>query len=212
MMNEESKIKEGILFFPGDPELKAIKLRTHKLNQDYNRLYEDEVEKRTEIINQIVGEMGDGTFFQGPVTFHYGIHTKVGKKCFFNFNITIQDDAEVTIGNNCDFGPNVTIVTPIHPMVADERREMLCSDGEKRRLCYAKPVRIGNDCWLGAGVTICPGVTIGNGCVIGAGSVVTRDIPDNCFAAGVPCKVVREITDRDSMKYKPDIIGDNSVI
>lgn len=211
-MNEEQKIKDGILFFPGDPELKAIKLRTHKLNQDYNRLYEDEVDKRNEIINQIVGEIGEGTFFQGPVTFHYGIHTKVGRKCFFNFNITIQDDAEVTIGNNCDFGPNVTIVTPIHPMIAEERREMLTADGEKRRLCYAKPVHIGNDCWFGAGSIICPGVTIGDGCVIGAGSVVTRDIPPRSFAAGVPARVVREITDADSMKYKPDIIGDNSVI
>lgn len=211
-MNEEQKIKEGILFFPGDPELKAIKLRTHKLNLDYNRLYEDETEKRNEIINQIVGEIGEGTFFQGPVTFHYGIHTKVGRKCFFNFNITIQDDAEVTIGNNCDFGPNVTIVTPIHPMIAEERREMLTADGEKRRLCYAKPVNIGNDCWIGAGAIICPGVTIGDGCVIGAGSVVTRDIPPRSFAAGVPCKVIREITDADSMKHKPEIIGDNSVI
>ncbi|MBR6513525.1 MAG: sugar O-acetyltransferase [Clostridia bacterium] len=211
-MNEEAKIKEGILFFPGDPELKAIKLRTHKLNLDYNRLYEDETEKRNEIINRIVGEIGEGTFFQGPVTFHYGVHTKVGRKCFFNFNITIQDDAEVTIGNNCDFGPNVTIVTPIHPMIAEERREMLCVDGEKRRLCYAKPVHIGNDCWIGAGAIICPGVTVGDGCVIGAGSVVTRDIPARSFAAGVPCRVVREIGDADSMKYKPDIIGDNSVL
>ncbi len=211
-MNEEQKIKEGILFFPGAPELKAIKLRTHKLNLDYNRLYEDELDKRNEIINRIVGEIGEGTFFQGPVTFHYGVHTKVGRKCFFNFNITIQDDAEVTIGNNCDFGPNVTIVTPIHPMIAEERREMLTTDGEKRRLCYAKPVNIGNDCWIGAGAIICPGVTIGDGCVIGAGSVVTRDIPPRSFAAGVPCKVIREITDADSMKHKPEIIGDNSVI
>lgn len=210
-MNEEAKIKEGILFFPGDPELKAIKLRTHKLNQDYNRLYEDETEKRNEIINQIVGELGEGSFFQGPVTFHYGVHTKVGKKCFFNFNITIQDDAEVTIGNNCDFGPNVTIVTPIHPMVASERKELTCSDGVKRRLCYAKPVHIGNDCWFGAGSVICPGVTIGDGCVIGAGSVVTRDIPPNSFAAGVPCRVIREITEADSMKYKPEILSDNTI-
>ena len=211
-MNEEQKIKEGILFFPGDPELKAIKLRTHKLNLDYNRLYEDELDKRNEIINQIVGEIGEGTFFQGPVTFHYGIHTKVGRKCFFNFNITIQDDAEVTIGNNCDFGPNVTIVTPIHPMIAEERREMLTADGEKRRLCYAKPVNIGNDCWIGAGAIICPGVTIGDGCVIGAGSVVTRDIPANSLAAGNPCRVIREISDKDSLKHRPEILGDCEVI
>lgn len=83
---------------------------------------------------------------------------------------------------------------------------------KKKRFCYAKPVHIGNDCWLGASVTVCPGVTIGDNCVIGAGSVVTRDIPSNSFAAGVPCKVIREITDADSMKYKPEILADNRVI
>lgn len=211
-MREEDKIKEGILFSPADPELKAIKLRTHKLNIDYNKTYEDETEKRKKIIKEILGESGEGTFFQGPITFHYGIHTRVGNNCFFNFNITIQDDAEVTIGNDCNFGPNVTIVTPIHPMLPDERREILCADGVKRRLCYAKPVHIGNDCWFGANVVVCPGVTIGDNCVIGAGSVVVKSIPANSFAAGNPCKVIREITEADSMIHKPDILADNTVI
>ncbi len=211
-MKEEDKIKEGILFWPGDPELKAIKLRTHNLNIDYNKTYEDETEKRAEIIKEILGESGTGTFFQGPITFHYGIHTRVGNNCFFNFNITIQDDAEVTIGNNCNFGPNVTIVTPIHPMIAKERNEILCADGVKRRLCYAKPVHIGNNCWFGANVVVCPGVTIGDNCVIGAGSVVVKDIPANSFAAGNPCRVIREITEADSMMHKPDILADNTVI
>ncbi len=110
------------------------------------------------------------------------------------------------------FGPNVTIVTPIHPMLAEERKEILTADGEKKRLCCAKPVHIGNNCWLGASVTICPGVTIGDDCVIGAGSVVTRDIPKGSFAAGVPCKVIRPITEKDSMKYKPEILGDNTIL
>jgi len=211
-MREEEKIKAGVLFWPADPELKAMKLRTHKLNQDYNRLYEDETEKRMEIIKTILGEMGEGTFFQGPVTFHYGVHTKVGKRCFFNFNITVQDDAAVTIGDDCNFGPNVTIVTPVHPMLPDERKEILCADGVKRRLCYAKPVRIGNDCWFGANVVVCPGVTVGDNCVIGAGSVVVKDIPSNTFAAGNPCRVIRELTEADSMINKPDILADNEVI
>jgi maltose O-acetyltransferase len=189
-----------------------MKLRTHKLNQDYNRLYEDETEKRTEIIKSILGEIGEGTFFQGPITFHYGVHTKVGKRCFFNFNITVQDDAEVTIGDDCNFGPNVTIVTPVHPMLPDERKEILCADGVKRRLCYAKPVHIGNDCWFGANVVVCPGVTVGDNCVIGAGSVVVKDIPSNTFAAGNPCRVIRELTEADSMINKPDILADNRVI
>ena len=211
-MNEEAKIKAGILFSPADPQLKVMKLRAHKLNLDYNRLYEDEVEAREAIIHQIVGHIGEGSFFQGPVTFHYGVHTSVGKRCFFNFNLTVQDDAAVTIGDDCNFGPNVTIVTPIHPMVAAERREMLNSEGQRVHLCYARPVTIGNDCWLGAGVIVCPGVTIGDGCVIGAGSVVTKDIPANSFACGVPCRVVRPITEADSMAHLPHILGDNKVM
>ena len=97
-------------------------------------------------------------------------------------------------------------------MRAVERREMLNAEGEAKRFCYAKPVHIGNDCWLGACVTVCPGVTIGDGCVIGAGSVVTRDIPPGSFAAGVPCRIIREITEADSMLYKPEILADNRVI
>lgn len=211
-MTEEEKIRAGILFCPADPKLKAIKLRTHKLNLDYNATCEDETEKRAGIIRAILGQVGEGTFFQGPVTFHYGIHTRVGRNCFFNFNLTVQDDAEVTIGSNCDFGPNVTIVTPVHPMLPNERREILCADGVKRRLCYAKPVRIGNNCWFGANVVVCPGVTIGDNCVIGAGSVVVKSIPANAFAAGNPCRVIRELTEADSMIHKPEILADNTVI
>lgn len=211
-MKEEEKIKAGILFCPGDPELKAIKRKTHNLNVDYNQTYEDETEKRTAILSEIIGEMGENGFIQGPVTFHYGKHTRIGKNFFGNFHLTIQDDAEVVIGDNCNFGPNVTIVTPIHPMLASERRMMLTPEGEKKKLCYAKPVHIGNDCWLCANVTVCPGVTIGDNCVIGAGSVVTRDIPSNCFAAGNPCRVIRELTEADSMEHKPEIMAENQVI
>lgn len=211
-MCEEDKIKEGILFFPGDPELKAIKRRTHNLDVDYNQTHEDEVEKRAAILAEILGEFGEGLFIQGPIAFHYGKHTKIGKRFFGNFNLTIQDDAEVTIGDDCNFGPNTTIVTPCHPMIASERNKIMTPEGEARRLCWAKPVHIGNSCWFGASVTVCPGVTIGDNCVIGAGSVVTRDIPPNSFAAGVPCRVIRKITDADSMKHKPEILADNKVI
>ena len=117
----------------------------------------------------------------------------------------------MTVGERCNFGPNVTIVTPMHPMIAAERRAVLGPDGKPARLCWAKPVHIGNDCWFGANVVVCPGVSVGDGCVIGAGSVVTRDIPANSFAAGNPCRVIREITEADSMKYKPEILADNTV-
>ncbi|MBP3655187.1 MAG: sugar O-acetyltransferase [Clostridia bacterium] len=211
-MSEESRIMQGILFCPGDPELRAIKLKTHNLNLDYNRTYEDETERRAQILAEIIGEMGEGSFIQGPVFFHYGKHTRIGERFFGNFNLTIQDDAEVTIGDDCNFGPNVTIVTPVHPMLPDERRALRNAAGEEKHMCYAKPVRIGNDCWLGANVTVCPGVTIGHGCVIGAGSVVTRDIPDGSFAAGVPCRVIRAITQAESMENFPEILADCSVI
>lgn len=211
-MREEDKIRAGILFCPGDNELRAIKLRTHNLNVDYNRTYEDETEKRAQILQKMLGAFGEGGFIQGPIAFHYGMHTRIGKRFFGNFNLTIQDDAEVTIGDDCNFGPNVTIVTPVHPMLPDERRLLRHSSGEPRHMCYAKPVVIGNDCWLGANVVVCPGVTIGDGCVIGAGSVVTRDVPPMSFAAGNPCRVIREITQADSMTNKPDILADNSIL
>ena len=207
-MGEEDRIMKGIVFSPGDPELRAIKLRTHNLNLEYNKTFEDETQRRRELLAQMVGEMGENGFIQGPVFFHYGKHTKIGKNFFGNFNLTIQDDGEVTIGDRCNFGPNVTIVTPIHPMVPEERVALLDPNGQPKRLCYARPVHIGNDCWLGANVVVCPGVTIGDGCVIGAGAVVTRDIPPRSFAAGNPCRVIREITERDSMRYKPEILAE----
>ena len=211
-MTEDGKRAAGLLFFPGDPALKTIKLRTHKLNIDYNNTYEDETEKRAEILGEILGELGEGSFLQGPVTFHYGQHTKIGKGVFINFNLTVQDDAEVVIDDGCDFGPNVTIVTPVHPMLADERKRMRNERGEEKRLCYAKPVHVGKNCWICANTTILPGVTIGDNCVIGAGSVVTRDIPANSFAAGNPARVIRTLTEADSMAYQPERLGGSSVI
>ncbi len=211
-MTEDEKRAAGLLFFPGDPALKAIKLRTHKLNIDYNNTYEDETEKRAAILGEMLGELGEGSFLQGPVTFHYGQHTKIGKGVFINFNLTVQDDAEVVIDDDCDFGPNVTIVTPVHPMLADERKRMRNERGEEKQLCYAKPVHVGKNCWICANTTILPGVAIGDNCVIGAGSVVTRDIPANSFAAGNPARVIRTLTEADSMALKPERLGGSSVI
>lgn len=211
-MTEDEKRASGGLFFPGDPDLKAIKRRAHKLNLDYNRTYEDETETRAAILSELLGELGEGSFLQGPITFHYGTHTKIGKGVFINFNITVQDDAEVTIGDGCDFGPNVTIVTPMHPMLAKERKILENERGERLRLCWAKPVHIGRNCWICAGATILPGVTIGDNCVIGAGSVVTRDIPANSFAAGNPARVIRPLTEADSMNHRPALLGNNRVV
>ncbi|MDO4459578.1 MAG: sugar O-acetyltransferase [Clostridia bacterium] len=212
MTSEEKKIFNGELYNPGDPELVAIKLKAHNLNIDFNKLHEDRKEERDAILKELIGSMGEFTKIQGPITFHYGSHTTIGHHTFINFNFTCQDDGKVTIGNHNDFGPNVTIVTPCHPMVASERLALLSPEGEKKRYCWAKPVTIGDNNWFGANVVVCPGVTIGNNCVIGAGAVVTRDVPDNSFVGGVPAKVIREIGEADSMKYKPEILGDCKVI
>lgn len=204
--------QKGELFSPAEEWRVKIKQKTHALNQKYNVLTDLQKEEKSALLREILGgELNEGVACQGPVTFHYGVHTRIGKNTFINFNFTCQDDACVTIGENCDFGPNVTIVTPLHPLLADERRELCCPDGTKRRLCYARPVHIGNGCWLCANVTVLPGVTIGDGCVIGAGSVVTRSIPANSFAAGNPCRVIRTLSEADSMKNKPEILGDCAV-
>ena len=205
-MNEEERIMKGMLFASEEPELIEKKLKAHHLSQEYSLTFEEDGEVRKRILAELLGEIGVGTFMLDPIRFHYGCHTKIGMHCFMNFNFTVQDDAPVTIGNHNNFGPNVTIVTPMHPMLGSERRGMVCSDGVERFLCYAKPVTIGNDCWFGANVVVCPGVMIGDNCVIGAGSVVTRDIPANSFAAGVPAKVVRPITEKDSIRYLFDEI------
>lgn len=187
----------GMLFTPHDPELDRLKKRGHRLSTRFNALDEEDAEERYAILKELLGAVGEKILMLGLVHFHYGKHTRIGNRCFFNFNFTVQDDARVTIGDCCNFGPNVTIVTPGHPFLAEERRGIVCNDGETRYVCYAKPVTIGNDCWFGANVTVCPGVTVGDGCIIGAGSVVTKDIPANSVAAGVPARVIKTITEED---------------
>lgn len=211
MTEEESRIFSGKVFDPSRPVLRAIKQKTHDLNLLYNTLAEEETERRRELLLEMLGEFGEGSFIQGPLYFHYGKHTRIGKRFFGNFNLTIQDDAAVSIGDDCSFGPNVTIVTPLHPMLPEERRALYDLDGTPRSMCYAKPVTIGRDCWLGANVVVCPGVTIGDGCVIGAGSVVIRDVPANCFAAGNPCRVIRRLGPDDSIIHRPEILAEYSI-
>ena len=206
-MTEEERIFQGLLFRSEVQELKDIKLRTHNLCRRYNQVFEDDEKTRAALLKQIVGSMGEDGLILGPVYFHYGVHTTIGRRFFGNVNLTIQDDARVTIGDDVNCGPNVTIVTPMHPLLASERRQMVGPDGQPAFLCYAKPVTIGNSVWLCANVVVTGGVTIGDGCVIGAGSVVTRDIPPFSLAAGVPCRVIRQITEKDSMRFRPELLG-----
>lgn len=143
-MREEERALSGLLFCPADPELRALKAKAHRLSHEYNDTYEEDTGRRSEILSELVGELGENAFMQGPIQFHYGCHTRIGKNFFANFNFTVQDDGWVTIGDNCAFGPGVTLVTPVHPMLPDERRLMLDGEGNKRRLCYAKSVTVGN--------------------------------------------------------------------
>lgn len=210
-MTEEEKIFAGQLFDPKCRELGEIKRVSHVLCSKYNQSSEDDKELRAEITKKILKKCGENVYFQGPIFFNYGCHTSIGNKFFANYNFCVLDDAPVTFGDNAMIGPNVTIATPMHPLIASERRSMINESGDAFGPCYAQPTAIGNDVWIAAGVVICAGVTIGEGTVIGAGSVVTHDIPSGVFAAGSPCRVIRKITDADSMKNKPEILGCNRI-
>lgn len=196
-MTEKEKMLNGLLYDPSDSELAEMRKKAHKLCKQYNDTYEDEEQKRNEIISELLPNFGKGAYIQGPIQFDYGVFTTFGEKCYANFNLVVLDCCQVQIGSNVFFGPNCTIVTPVHPMCAEQRRIRKRNDGTMYNYEYAKPVTIEDDCWLASDVTVCGGVKIGKGSVIGAGSVVTRDIPANVFAAGNPCRVIRKITKDD---------------
>ncbi len=204
-MSEKEKMLAGKIYDTSDEWLALRRTETHKLCKRYNDTVEDETEKRTEILNRLLPDRGNGVYLQGPVYFDYGIFTSVGKNFYANFNLTVIDCCKVAIGDDVLIGPNVSIVTPVHPLRYQDRNMRVKEDGTVFDYEYAKPITIGNNCWIASSVTIIGGVHIGNGCVIGAGSVVTRDIPDNSLALGNPCKVIREITEKDAIELKKDL-------
>ena len=204
-MNEQQKMLSGKIYDPSDKELEKKRMKAHRLSKDYNNTYEDEWEKRKEIIEQLIPNMGENTYLLGPIQFDYGVFTTFGKNCFANFNFTVLDCCPVTIGNDVFFGPNCSIMTPLHPFISDERKMRVKEDGTLYDLEYEAPIIIEDGCWLASNVIVCGGVTIGKGSVIGAGSVVTRNIPSGVFAAGNPCRVIREITSEDSIELKKDL-------
>lgn len=184
MKTEKEKMLAGELYDPLDSQLVADRLRTRLLIKELNDSREDQAEERMRILKALIPQAGEGLWMQPPFYCDYGYNMLVGEKVFFNFNCVVLDVAEVKIGSRTLFGPNVQIYTATHPIDPVERAS---------GLEYAKPIRIGEDVWVGGSAVICPGVTIGNRCVIGAGSVVTKDIPDDVFAAGNPCRVIRSI-------------------
>lgn len=204
-MTEKEKMLAGKIYNPSDKELAALRLQAHKLSKMYNDTFEDEEEKREQILKELVPNRKKGAFLQGPVQFDYGVFTSIGKNFYANFNFTVLDCCPVKIGDNVMIGPNVSIMTPVHPLRYQDRNMKEKADGTLYDDEYAKPITIGNNCWIASCVTVTGGVTIGDGCVIGAGSVVTRDIPANSFAAGNPCRVIREITEADAIALKKEL-------
>ena len=184
MKTEKEKMLAGELYDPLDQQLVDDRLRTRLLIKELNDSREDQAEERMRILKELIPMAGEGLWLQPPFYCDYGYNMVLGEKVFFNFNCVVLDVAEVKIGSRTLFGPNVQIYTATHPIDPVER-----ASGVE----YAKPISIGEDVWVGGSAVICPGVTIGNRCVIGAGSVVTRDIPDDVFAAGNPCRVIRSI-------------------
>ncbi len=193
MSTEKEKMLKGEPYDPTDKELADRRILAHKLSYEYNTTPETDLEKREEILNQLMPDHGKGTFLQYPIQFDYGCFISVGEKFYAIFKFTVLDSCPVTIGYNVYIGPNVNIVTALHYLDPVPRRMLYRDDGSPYDIEFGKPITIGNDCWIASNVVICAGVTIGDNCVIGAGSVVTRDIPSNTLAAGNPCRVIREL-------------------
>ncbi len=174
----------GELYNALDQEISNERTATRLLLKRLNETAENEPELRAEILKQLLPNALEGLWIQPPFYCDYGYNMKIGEKVFFNFNCVVLDVTYVTIGSRTLFGPNVQIYTATHPIDFRERAA---------GLEYAKPITIGEDVWIGGSAVICPGVNIGDRTVIGAGSVVTKDIPSGVFAAGNPCKVIRQL-------------------
>ena len=183
-MTEQEKCLAGMIYNALDPELIAKLNRTKNLIWEYNNLRPSQIKEREEKLRSLLGKCGKKFMFIQPFYCDYGNNIEIGENFFSNFHFTVLDEAKVRIGNDVFIGPNVSIYTACHSTNVEERNT---------RNEWAREVKIGNDVWIGGSVTICPGVTIGNGVTIGAGSVVVKDIPDNCVAAGNPAKVIKKL-------------------
>lgn len=195
-MTESEKMKQGLWYDANfDRELVEQRLTAEELCWEYNQARPKDGEKREAILRELIGELGENCVILSPFVTDYGSFCSIGHDTFINHNAYLMDGGGITIGHHCFIGPNCGMYTAIHPLLPQERNLGL----EK-----ALPIVIGDNCWIGADVTILPGVTIGSNTVIGAKSVVTRDIPDGVIALGNPCRVVRPITEADSIYSEKD--------
>ena len=208
-MHLRDRINHGMLFYehghknPIDKEqeqaLEKERVQCKEILFHFNNTPPSQEKQRQEIMKNLLGSCGNRFFFEPPVHMSYGSHVHIGDNFYANFNLILVDDGEIHIGNKVMIRPNVTICTTGHP-VYPAYREMAAH--------YSLPIHIGNNVWIGAHSVILPGVTIGDNSVIGAGSIVTRDIPANVVAVGNPCRVMREISERDKDYYFRDLKTD----
>lgn len=195
-MNVREKRLNGSLYLPGDAQV--VKEQTVCLERlyDYNMTRPSEGEKRAAMLKEMFAEIGEGCYIEPPLHANFGCkHVHFGKGVYANFNLTMVDDADIYVGDYTMFGPNVVLSVAGHPIYPELREQAYQ---------YNIPIHIGRNCWIGAGVILIPGISIGDNTVIGAGSVVTKDIPANVVAVGNPCKVLREIGEKDKQFYFKD--------
>ena len=192
-MKAYDRLHSGEIYDPMDNEIFEEQLRYLELLYDYNQTRPSELDRRACLAPPPPAEEGETCYPEPP--FHAnrgGHHVHLGKQVYANFGLTCVDDTHIYVGDYTLFGPNVVLATANHPFLPELRN---------KGYQYNLPVSIGKGCWLGAGVVVVPGVTIGDYAVIAAGSVVTRDIPAGVLAAGVPCRVLRELDERDRIYY-----------
>lgn len=194
--------EEGLLYDVFEQELTDIKDRTYGLVSELSRVSHFDTEYVMSLVKKIVAKIGQDSYIVPPFRCDYGDHVFIGNNTYINYNCCFLDSAKVTIGDYVYMGPNCNIFTPCHPIHHELRKEKVTE--------YALPVTVGSHSWIGGDVVITPGVTIGENCVIGTGSVVTKDIPDNSIAVGNPCKVIRQINDKDREYINSLILDDET--
>lgn len=195
-MTQKERMEKGLVYYCADEEIMGDQLKCLEKLYDYNATRPSQGDLRIKMLKDMFAEFGEGTYIEPPLHSNWGgKHTHLGKNVYANFNLTLVDDSHIYIGNDCMLGPNVVIATAGHPINPELRQ---------RVTQYNADVHIGNNVWLGAGVIVMPGVTIGDNSVIGAGSIVTKDIPSNVVAVGNPCRVMREIGEKDRIYYFKD--------
>lgn len=195
-MDIREKQHGGALYLPGDESLQREQLQCMDRLFEFNQVRPSDLERKNALLKEMFAEIGEDCYIETPLRANWGgRHVHFGKNIYTNFNLTLVDDTHIHVGDYCQIGPNVVLATAGHPILPELR---------EKGYQYNAPVRIGRNCWLGAGVVVVPGVTIGDNVVVGAGSVVTRDLPDNVIAVGNPCRILREVNDRDRAYYFKD--------